>query len=289
MPTHKTSLTIAVFGATGTQGGAVINALVKHGYVVRALTRSVNSNAAQILQDRGIEVTYADLADSMSLKKAFVGVGAIFLVTTPFGTSPEAEAHYGKNAIDAAIKAQVKHLVFTSAANANRNTGVPHFDSKYKIEQYLVASGLPWTILGPGAFMDDFAHGWYKSSLDQGKLTMVMQPNQRLQFICSEDIAAMAALAIDQPERFIGKRVDIASDAATGQEIAALFSQAYDRSITFESVPLEIAETYSHDLAAMFRYFQETGLAIDTPGLHTTYPEVRWHTFADWVTQHTLA
>jgi uncharacterized protein YbjT (DUF2867 family) len=212
-------------------------------------------------------------------------VDAVFGISTPFGSSVEVEVIQGKNLIDAAVANRVKHFVFSSAANANLHTGVPHFESKYQIEQYLVASDIPWTIIAPAAFMDDFKDGWYKRSLEEGQLAMVMPADRPLYFICSEDIGAMAALAISQPERFTGKRLEIAGDKLTGAQIAALFSSKYGRTITYREVPLAAAETYSPDLAAMFRYFQQNDLGIDLPALHSTYPEVAWHSFARWISQ----
>ncbi|HEX2909481.1 MAG TPA: NmrA/HSCARG family protein [Chloroflexia bacterium] len=284
MITQKSS-TIAVAGATGKQGGAVARALIKRGYKVRAFTRQPGSIPARLLAQLGAEVVYGDLADPASLNKVLESVTAVFGVTTPFGTSVESETVYGCNLIDAARANKVNHFVFSSAAQANLGTGIPHFESKYLIERYLAGAGMSWTVIAPAAFMDDFESGWYRHSLDHGKLQLVMPPKTPLQFICSEDIGEFAALALDHSERFNGQRVDIAGDELTGENLAKLFSKAYGQTIAYEEVPLERAEAYSPDLASMFGYFQKVGLHIDISALHKTYPEIVFHSFASWIAE----
>jgi uncharacterized protein YbjT (DUF2867 family) len=279
-------LTVAVVGATGKQGGAVAHALIKRGHTVRALTRYTDSPAARALDRLGAHPVFGDLDKPASLAKALAGADAVFGVTTPFGTNVEIETAQGCTLVDAATASGVNHFVFSSVAQANLATGVPHFESKFQIERYLATkNAMAWTIIAPAAFMADFESGWYKRSLDGGKLALVMPPQKPLQFICSEDIGEFAALAISQPERFAGKRIDIAGDELTGEQLARLFSRAYGRTITYQEVPLAIAETYSPDLARMFRYFQEVGLHIDIPALDKSYPEITFHTFASWVAE----
>ena len=282
----NTKKTIAIVGATGTQGGATARALLKYGHHVRGLTRDTYSDKAKALELLGIEVVYADLDDTACMETALSGVDTVFGVTTPFGTSIDTEITQGKRLVDAAIANGVKHFVFSSAANADKNTGIPHFDSKYEIELYLRSQPIDWTIIGPGAFMDDFLGGWYKKSIDDGTLARPMPINQPLSYICSNDIGAFAALAIDCGEEFYGKRIDIAGDSITGQQIVDTLAERIGKSIGYQEVPLEIAETFSHDLAAMFGYFQTTGLAIDIDELRQKYPDVRWHTFIDWAEQY---
>jgi uncharacterized protein YbjT (DUF2867 family) len=178
--------------------------------------------------------------------------------------SGPSEASQGKAAVDAAR--HVPHVVFTSATNADRGTGIPHFDTKAEIERHLAANHPHWTVLGPAAFMSD-----------KGFVALPIPPTLKLHLIAPEDIAAMAVLAFEQPDRFHNRRVDIAGDQLTGLEMAAI------RGTEFIEVSLAQAETYSPDLAAMFRYFRETGLDLDIPALHAEFPEISWHSYANWV------
>lgn len=275
-------LTIAVTGATGAQGGATARALLARGHHVRALTRQPDSAAARALAELGAEIRYADFDHPESLNAALSGADSLFAVTTPFDTDTTVETRHGIDLIDAAAKAGVGHIVFTSVAHADRNTGVPHYDSKYAIEQHLRASGVPWTVIAPAAFMDNYASGWTLDSLRDNTFAWPMPAHTPFTLICSEDIGAFAALALAHPADFIGRRIDIAADELTPAQIAEALTTALQAPIAHREVPLEYVRTRSADLAAMFDYFTTTGLDVDVPTLRHAHPEIPWHTFADW-------
>ncbi|MFJ5989998.1 NmrA family NAD(P)-binding protein [Lentzea sp. NPDC092896] len=242
---------ITVTGATGTQGGAVARLLTERGHEVRRMTRKPS---------RPNDVR-GDFDDPDSLHAAFAGSDGVFLMTPLSGP---AEVAQGKAAADAAK--HVPHVVFTSATNADRGTGIPHFDTKAEIERHLAAHHPHWTVLGPAAFMGA-----------DGPVALPIPAWLKLHVVAPEDIAAMAALAFEQPGRFHNRRIDIASDHLTGPEMAAL------RGTEFVEVPMARAEKYSTDLAAMFRHFTEIGLDLDVPALHAEFPEVGWHSYAAWL------
>lgn len=87
---------------------------------------------------------------------------------------------------------------------------------------------------------------------------------------------------MERREQFLGKRVDIASDECTGDQIAGALSGVTGRPIQFERVPIEVVRGFSTDLAAMFEYFDSVGMDVDIPALRAAYPEVGWHTFTNW-------
>ncbi|MEV6208969.1 NmrA/HSCARG family protein [Kitasatospora sp. NPDC051914] len=273
---------VAVAGATGTQGAAVVDALLAHGLSVRALTRTPDSAAARALRAAGAQVVAADFDDRESLDAALAGAGALFAMSTPFGTDLGTEVRQGTALVEAAADARVGHIVFTSAAHADRDTGIPHFDSKYLIERRLAGLGVPWTVLGPAAFMENYAGEWTLQGLREGSFVLPMPPERPLALVPARDIGAFAALAITRPAEFAGRRIDIASDALTCPEIAEVLGSATGRPIGFRRLPLAEIEAYSADLAAMFRYFTETGLDIDTAALRRDHPDVGWQGFADW-------
>src|SRR6185369_8424444 len=122
-------LTVVVTGATGKQGGAVARGLLKQGHSVRAVTRDPNSRQAKLLANAGATLVAASLEDTAAITKALEGATSLFAVTVPSGGT-NAETRQGIAAAAAAKSAGV-HLVFTSVGSANRQTGVPHFDSKY--------------------------------------------------------------------------------------------------------------------------------------------------------------
>lgn len=285
----------AVTGATGAQGGAVVHALRRSGHPVRALTRDPASPAAAELRALGAEVVRADFDDPASLLAALTGADALFAMSTPFGagstpfsTGFAAETRQGIALLDAAVAAgTVRHVVFSSASNADRGTGIPHFESKHLIERHLATLPLGHTILGPGVFMENYANSWTLELLRQGVLALPMPGDRPLPVIAAADIGAFAALALTRPERFAGRRIDIASQWRTPVQLAAAISAACGREIVHREVPLAEVAGYSPDLAAMFRYFQQVGLEVDVEALHRDHPEVGWHTMARWAAERT--
>lgn len=275
-------LTVAVTGATGAQGGATARALLAAGHRVRALTRSPGSLAADTLRGLGADVRHADFDDSPSLNAALAGTDSLFAVTTPFGTDTATETRQGKALIDAAASADLTHVVFTSAAHADRGTGVPHYESKFLVEQHLREAGMRWTVIAPAAFTDNYTSGWTLEGLRQGSFAWPMPADTPFALIPATDIGAFAALVLQRREEFAGRRIDIASDQRTPAEMAQILTTASGRPIHHQEVPVAQVRTHSTDLAAMFDYFTTSGLDVDVAGLHRDYPEVGWHSFADW-------
>jgi len=275
-----------VTGATGVQGGALARLLLDRDLPVRALTRNPSSPTAQALRDRGADIAYADFDDRLSLEAAFHGSRAVFLMGTPFGTDVDTEIKQGITAVDAAAKAGVPHLVYSSVAHADRATGVPHFDSKHQIENHLAASGLGWTVIGPAMFLDNFAGDWAASQLHQGTLALPLSSGRSVAVICARDIAAMAAIALTSPERLHGRRIDIAGHMLTPLDMAKAFTAAVGHPVTYQRVPDDIARSYGPDIHAMFTYFDTVGLDVDTDALHRDFPEVGWHTMPQWLSTH---
>src|SRR5882724_1199296 len=146
-------LTIVVTGATGKQGGAVARRLLEHGHKVRAVTRDGNSGQAKRLASAGATIITAALEDTASIAKALEGATSLFAMTTP-SEGTDAETRQGIAATNAAKAAGV-HLVFTSVASANRQTGIPHFDSKYEVEKHIAKVGVRATIPAPVAFREN--------------------------------------------------------------------------------------------------------------------------------------
>jgi len=270
-------LTVAVTGASGTQGGAAARALLAAGHRVRALTRRPDK-----VELPGAEVVAADFDQPRSLDRAFDGADAVFLVTTPFGTDLDTEIRHGVDAVDAAVRAGVGHIVYTSATNADRGTAIPHFDSKRVVERHLADVTDDWTVIAPAAFMDNIAGGWAIRSLQQGRFSLPLSPGTPLKLIAAADIGAFAALAIGRRDEFRGRRVDIASDERTGREMAQTLGAVIGRDVQYDAANIEDVARYSTDLAAMFDYFDRVGMDVDVTRLRADHPEVGWHTFADW-------
>jgi uncharacterized protein YbjT (DUF2867 family) len=163
---------VAVVGATGNQGGSVVDALLGHGVRVRALVRDLGAPAAHRLADRGVELTVGDLTDAASLDTLFDRVDAAFAMTTPIPGGTEQETAAGIAVADAAARAQVPHLVFSSVGGAERKSGVPHFESKRRVEEHIESLDIHHTFLRPVFFMENLAG--FSTSVEEGQVVVRM-------------------------------------------------------------------------------------------------------------------
>jgi len=132
------------------------------------------------LKKEGANLVKGDLNNFDSIEQAVNGVDSIFLMGTPAGDGPEGETRRGKMMTDIAKEKNVKHLVYSSVTNADRNTGIPRFESKYKVEQHIKNCGIPYTIIGPTSFMENLL-SYSRAGLRQGQLALPLPPSTILQ------------------------------------------------------------------------------------------------------------
>ncbi len=278
----KTKNNVLVIGATGNQGGSVVQALLPKGYHIRTLTRNPDSPAAKRLAEQGVEVMKGDFSDYDSLVKAATGMDTVYAMTTPFETGPEEEVKQGIAIANAVKEAGVGHFIFSSVASADRKTGIPHFDSKYEIEKHIVSLNIPYTISAPVFFMDNFLSPWILPSLKEGKLKLAMPANRLLQQVSVRDIGAFVATLVERREKVFGRRIDIAGDELTGEKTANILSKMSGREIEYEGFDSEFLRKGSGDMADMFKWFNDVGYKVDVEKLHRDYPEVKWQRLEDW-------
>jgi uncharacterized protein YbjT (DUF2867 family) len=262
--------TILVAGATGRQGGAVVRALLERGYTVRGLTRNPQSERAQKLAAAGVEVVKGDLGDPASLRAAVAGVHGVFSVTDFWEHGHDKEIAHGKNLADAAQAAGVEHFVYSSVGGADRApAAVAHFESKLQVEKHLKTLSMPWTILRPVSFMEN----WDPAELAGGKLRSPLSPTTHLQQISVDDIGRFAAEAFDHPADWVRKTVEIAGDDRSMTDIAAAMSKALGKPIAYEQMPWPEFEKHAPpDITAMFKWFEADGYHADLPALRARHP-----------------
>ncbi|KAB5513520.1 hypothetical protein GE09DRAFT_1208974 [Coniochaeta sp. 2T2.1] len=140
---------IAVTGATGSQGGGVVNIMTKTpGWKVRALTRNPDSGAAKALAAKGAEVVFADWGDEAALVEAFKGATAVFAVTNWWESlfsgksqweSGEIEERHGMNLASAAAKTSTLQHYIWSTQPSGKGIEVPHMDYKAKVDARIKA------------------------------------------------------------------------------------------------------------------------------------------------------
>jgi uncharacterized protein YbjT (DUF2867 family) len=273
-------LTVVVTGATGNQGGAVARGLLERGHQVRAITRDPNSSQARSLAKKGATLVAASLEDTAAIAKALEGATSLFAMSTPFGGGTEAEIRQGVATADAA-RATGVHLVFTSVGSANRQTGVPHFDSKYEVEKYIAKIGVRATILAPVYFMENLQYG--RDQLAKGIYAATLRPTRALAQIAVEDIGAVAVRVLEDAGRFAGKRFDLAGDELTGNDIVAILARVAGRPFSYYQVPLEvIRQRMGEDGTKMYEWMDRVGYTVDRAALRREFPDVAFHDFESW-------
>ena len=280
--------TILVAGATGRQGGAVTRHLRAGGFTVRALTRGPDAEKARALRALGVELVRGDLTDRTSLDAALAGVDGVFSVATPFEAGLEAEIAQGKTLGDAAKAAGVQHYVYSSVGGADRDSKVPHFESKWQIENHLRALGLPLTIVRPVYFFENFVGGWAMQPAGEGySLAMPLSATRGLQGIAVDDIGAFVARAFADPAAWAGRELELAGDEHTLPGYTRAMARALGVPVEYAQMPWEAIREQNEDLYRMYDFFERVGYRADTRALRAEYPAL--HTFDQWIAEGGLS
>lgn len=267
---------IAVMGATGQQGGALVDAILADGtFQCRAITRSASSEKAQALLTRGCEVVEADANKPATLTKAFEGAEGAFLLTN-YWECQDKEYKQATDAADAAISAGVKHIVWSTlesvlGADQTRdvipkigNTKVPHFDEKDKATRYMKSKLYPVTYLFTTFFMENFYSFGMLSRVDDSHYEIVLpttHENVKLAMVSTRDIGLMALSAFKDPANSINQDIKVLGDFLTPKEIGAKLEKAAGVKVAVKQPqPLEFAKygfPGAEDLGHMFLFYSE--------------------------------
>jgi uncharacterized protein YbjT (DUF2867 family) len=271
---------ILVTGATGRQGGAVYQQLQKKGFKLRALVRNPDSNQARQLMGYEEEVFQGSLDDPDSLMRAMDDVYGVFSVQ-PYTAN---EIQQGVAVIEAAKRQGVSHFVYSSVGSANEETGIPHFETKVKVEEHLRSSGLQYTILRPVFFMENWQRA-FGESIPNGQLQQPLSPTATLQMIAVDDIGAFAALAFEHPGRWKNRTLSLAGDELSMQQIADAFNRVTARDVKHVQVSWDQFEKnmgrMGRELTVMYRWFEEKGFHFNIEEVWREYPAT--HTFDRWL------
>ncbi|HXE95702.1 MAG TPA: NmrA/HSCARG family protein [Dongiaceae bacterium] len=279
---------ILVTGATGNQGGAIAQQLLSKGYRVRAMTRNPDSEKSRALAKLGAEVVRGEFDEPQSLERALEGVWGAYSVQNTWESGVIREEEQGKLFAEIARKKEVAHFVYSSVGSAHRDTGIPHFDNKWRIEQKIRSLAFPsYTILRPAFFMDNFVSPWFKPGLMEGKLKTALKPDTVLQMNAVEDIGKFGVMAFENHERMNGVELDFAGDQLTMPETAAIIGKAMGKEVSFERTPIEEVRKWSEDFAVMLEWFDRVGYCADIDALEKNYGVKlvklsEWATKADW-------
>jgi uncharacterized protein YbjT (DUF2867 family) len=243
------------------------------------MTRKPGSDAAKALAGRGIDVVHGDLDDATSLKRALAGVWGVFAMQNTWEAGVEKEEEQGKRLATLAREAGVHHFVYTSVGSAHRETGIPHFENKSRIEGTVRDLRFPsHVILRPVFFMENLTSPWF---LNGNTLTAALAPTVSLQMIAVDDIGRFAAEAFLQADRFRGREIDLAGDEVTMPQAAEALGKGFGRAIAFQQIPIEEIRKNSDDYAIMLEWFERVGYDADIAGIEREFG-FRTTKLAEW-------
>ena len=279
MPTTFEPKTVLVAGATG-RFGILVDVLLGRGHAVRAMTRDMDSPAAQRLRSLGADLVYGDFDEPASIEAAAAGADALFATGTAHRAGPQGEERHGRNVADAAVAAGVPHLVYSSGDGAAHDSLLPLFRAKLRVERHIASLAIGHTILAPVYFMENLFNPWNVPALHAGRFPSPIPVDAPLQQVAIADVAAFAALVIERPGEFAGQRIALASDELNAVQAAAALSSVIGRDLEAEQVP---ADELAPGLRALFAWLEHTGHHVDVGALRRRYPDVGWHNYADWL------
>lgn len=264
---------ILVTDATDPQGSAMVRYLLQQGFSVKAFIDDPERSDAIALADDGAELFVGDLSNRTSVNEALQNVDRVFSVQTYHADYSDMEVQQGRVIADAAKAASVSHFIYISSSGANRQTNVPLFRIKGKIEDYIRSIALPYTILRPTFYM----HNWmsWQSMLQKGILPQPLRPETMLQQVSVEDVSAVATLAFAHPHQWITRELDLASDELTMEEIAQIFSQVLARPVNYVQTSWDrFEQEVGTERTALYRWLENAGYNADISVLRQEHPSL---------------
>lgn len=275
------SKVIVISGATGQQGGATARTLAGKGFTLRALTRNPDGDGAKALASQGAEIVKADLDDETSLRHALKDAWGAYAVQNSWTAGVEGEEAQGHRFANLAKEAGIQHYVYASVASADRQTGIPHFDNKARVEATVRGLNFPsYTIIRPVFFMENLPSPWF---LNGDKLVSALDPKTVLQMIAVRDIGQYGALAFTDA-RFKNLELDIAGDAMTLPDAAKVLGNALGKPIEYLQIPISEVRKNNEDFALMLEWFDRVGYDSDIAGNAKEYG-VRPTTLSEWASK----
>ena len=246
---------LAVFGATGQQGGSVISYVLNdpelsQKYKIRAITRDVNQEKAKQLKEK-VEVVQGDVLNRASLETALTGAHTVFAMTTPFMNPNDLEVEYnsGKMIADVAVEKGAEYIIFStlpgvSEISGGKYTKVTPFDAKAKAEQYIRGLPIKSAFYSPGSFMENFQSQTFLAPRQAPNGTWVMarniSPKAQLPLIDAVgDTGKFIGAILAQPDKYEGKTFCAATALYTLEEVVAIMSKATGKTIVYKQIPLE--------------------------------------------------
>jgi uncharacterized protein YbjT (DUF2867 family) len=272
---------ITIFGATGAQGGGLAHAILQDknsSFGVRAVTRDINSDKAKELAQLGAELVVADIDDRQSVENALGGAYGAFFVTF-FWAHFSAEKEKAEAAIfvEAAKQADLKHVIWSTLEDTREYVPlndqrmptlqgqykVPHFDGKGESDKLFTAAGIPTTFMLASFYWDNFIYfGAGPKRGEDGKLALTLPiGDSKMAGIAAEDIGKCAYGIFKKGTEMVGKRIGIAGEHLTGNEMADKLSKALGEQVVYNKIPADVYRSFgfpgADDLGNMYQFYDE--------------------------------
>lgn len=262
---------IVVSGATGTQGGAVARSLLDRGFMVRGLTRNPNSEASIALSELGAHMVRGDFDNTSSLDSALNGAYGAFSVQQYRGVGVEGEIRQSMAFADAAKKAGIQHFIYTSVLYARLGTGVPQFESKRQIEDYIRDLGISYSIVRPPSFMVNLEGAW--EAANESIYRTVFPADMARHHIAPADIGRIVAEAFSNPDMWINRELDIAGQQISYADIAAAMSRQLGKLVVYEQIPWEeFSSSATPTAISRDAWYLSNPVQVDMGALNEEFP-----------------
>lgn len=273
------SKVLAVFGATGRQGAALIDYVLNDQelsskYKIRAITRDVDSEKSKTLKEK-VEVVSGDVNDRASLEKALAGADFVFSMTTPSlaANAFEVEYNIGKTIADVAVEKGAEYIIFSTLPPTKDISGgkyalVTPFDAKAKIEEYIRGLPIKSAFYSPGFFMDNFISQPFLAPKQEQDGTWALarhiSPTTKLPFIDAiKNTGNFVGAILAEPGKHAGQTFCAAQAHYTLEEQAAIISKTTGKTVVYKRIS---AEEFKNSLPFMGELFTEAFTALEEFG-----------------------
>ena len=274
---------IFVTGATGNQGGATTRNLLDKGFYVKALVRNP---AAKLIAHENLEIIKGDLDDVNSYRHQLHDCDGVFC-NLVYIHGIDKEIRQGIDLVNASKENNVKHFVYASVIGSDLKTGIPHWESKNKIEDHIKVSGMSYTILRPSSLYENLLIPQIKSRILKGKLVLPTHKTTVQQLISSEDVGKIATTVFSNPEKYKGLTLNLAAEQMDGEQQAATFSKVMGKEIRFQQLPMFITRlVMGRNLTKMFRWINNNNSCFvkDMQAFKSEFPGML--SLEDWIRTH---
>lgn len=276
-----------VVGASGVLGSRIVERLLKNNVPVRAVTR--NPEKLEKLKSRGVDVIHGDLLDASWMDGAFKDVQYLFLAT--HGLVPPSRKNNivtvddagNRRIIDAAKRAGVGQIIFTSALLAKPDSPVTFGRIKYKIEEYIKNNGLKYTIVRPPAFIE--THGLIligEPLRKSGKVQFLGTGSRPINWISAEDVADYMVESADDPDRTHTVKSIAGPEVLSRIQMLEIFERTLNKKAKRSHLPLSVLKM----MRVLFRpinpalsYLFEVAIEEENPGIPQSQPSTAF----DWI------